>query len=167
MNIYAKKGNPAPWIATDAIPFLNSIITKDSVVIEIGSGGSTIWFAKRARKVISYEDNIQYYNDITAMIHAEGLSNIEYIFTPNGKLDTLEPCDVLFVDNEKEMGDRVAIAYLLFPMLKTGGYLVMDDMERYNRYEKMKQVCGTPVKMFKGRDDMPNSKTETAFWHKR
>jgi len=119
MNIYAEKGNPAPWIATDAIPFLNSIITKDSVVIEIGSGGSTIWLAKRARKVISYEDNIQYYNDVTAMIHAEGLSNVEYIFTTNGKFDTLEPCDVLFIDNEIQMGDRVSIAYLLFPMLKT------------------------------------------------
>jgi len=130
MNIYAEKGNPAPWIATKAIPFLNSVITKDSVVIELGSGGSTIWFAKRARKVISYEDNIQYYNDVTAMIHAEGLSNVKYLFTSNGKFDMLEPCDVLFIDNEISMGDRVAIAYLFFPTLKTGGYLAMDDTEQ-------------------------------------
>lgn len=45
------EANPRPWLSTGAIEWLNENLTSDMVGVEYGAGSSTIWFAKRLRKL--------------------------------------------------------------------------------------------------------------------
>ena len=49
------KGNPLPWYTYSAIQYLSSIIKKDYTVFEYGSGNSTLWWRKKAKKVVTVE----------------------------------------------------------------------------------------------------------------
>src|SRR4051812_6593140 len=46
-----------PWIVPAAIGWLRRRIRPDWSVLELGSGRSTAWFAARAGRVLSLEDN--------------------------------------------------------------------------------------------------------------
>lgn len=59
-----KNGNPIPWLTYPAIDFLKERITKDLLVFEYGSGGSSIWFSKHAKSVDSVEHHPQWHQEI-------------------------------------------------------------------------------------------------------
>ena len=44
-----------PLLNLATVDFLQKIITKNFKILEIGSGSSTIWFAKRVKYIVSYE----------------------------------------------------------------------------------------------------------------
>lgn len=44
-----------PWITFSAIDYLQSILTREMSVFEYGGGGSTLFFAKRAQRVVTVE----------------------------------------------------------------------------------------------------------------
>ncbi len=46
-----------PWIVPAAVGWLRRRIRSDWSVLELGSGRSTVWFARRAGSVLSFEDN--------------------------------------------------------------------------------------------------------------
>jgi hypothetical protein len=67
--------NELPWITFPAIRFLESSLTKDMVVYEYGSGGSTLFFAKRVKQVYSVEHNEDWFLIISTAIKEKGHSN--------------------------------------------------------------------------------------------
>jgi hypothetical protein len=48
-------GNPVPWITYPAIEMLKRMDTRDARVFEYGTGNSSLWWAARAREVVSVE----------------------------------------------------------------------------------------------------------------
>jgi hypothetical protein len=46
-----------PWFCYDAIEFLQGWVGAEMVVYEYGSGGSTLFFAHRAKRLVSIEDH--------------------------------------------------------------------------------------------------------------
>ena len=54
-------GNPFPWITYPCLKFLEQRIHKRMTVFEYGSGNSTLWWAARVGKVISYEHDHDWY----------------------------------------------------------------------------------------------------------
>lgn len=46
-----------PWIVPAAIGWLGRRMRRDWSVLELGSGRSTVWYAERAKSVLSFEDN--------------------------------------------------------------------------------------------------------------
>ena len=54
LNIEPTKSS-LPWMPYNAIFELHSIIKKDSIVLETGTGGSTFFFLKRCKSLISIE----------------------------------------------------------------------------------------------------------------
>ena len=48
-------GAPLPWWALPAIEWIGSVLRPDDVVLEWGSGNSTLWLAARARRVVAIE----------------------------------------------------------------------------------------------------------------
>src|SRR4051812_14883663 len=46
-----------PWFSYAAIDFLDAALRTNMTVFEYGSGGSTLFFAKRAKSVFTVEDN--------------------------------------------------------------------------------------------------------------
>ena len=58
------KGQYYPWITFPAIDFLETLELSEVAVLEFGAGASTVYFAKRSRKVTSYEFDSTYFNNI-------------------------------------------------------------------------------------------------------
>lgn len=70
-----------PWLVFDAIQFLDGWLKKDMNVFEYGSGGSTIYWAKRAGNLVSVEHDREWYNMVAGHIAELKLSNTEYILS--------------------------------------------------------------------------------------
>ena len=67
-----------PWISYDAQSFLERALPKAARVLEFGSGMSTIWYARHAAKVVSVEDNQEWFSRIEPEI--KSLGNVDYRF---------------------------------------------------------------------------------------
>lgn len=71
-----------PWISYDAIRELKQFLTKESRVLEFGSGMSTIWYAKHAGEVFSVEDYQPWYHKVNRLLKQKSIENVNY-FLPN------------------------------------------------------------------------------------
>jgi len=74
-----------PWITFSAIEFLESFLHKDMLVYEYGSGGSTLFFAERIRKIISCEHDTKWASKVLATLETHKHKNYE--------LNILEPSE--------------------------------------------------------------------------
>jgi hypothetical protein len=50
-----RKGNPSPWISLGCINFLDNLDLSGFTVCELGSGASTLFWAQRVSKVLTFE----------------------------------------------------------------------------------------------------------------
>jgi hypothetical protein len=64
-----------PWITFTAISFLKRILTRDKVVFEFGSGGSTLFFAPRVKQIHSVEHDEPWFATVSEAIKNKGYSN--------------------------------------------------------------------------------------------
>ena len=76
-----------PWITFPAIRFLQSRLTPQAVVFEYGSGGSTIFCARRAKHVYSIEHDASWWQLVTQRMAALNLHNW------TGELIATDPVD--------------------------------------------------------------------------
>src|SRR6266702_7452961 len=60
----ARNGEPIPWMAYPATEFLECQSYARRRVLEWGSGNSTLWWARRAERVVSFESNVSWYERI-------------------------------------------------------------------------------------------------------
>lgn len=82
-----------PWMTYDAIDFLGSICTPDSVVFEWGSGGSTLFLAKRCRHVTSVEHDAKWSGYLRERLETLGVDNVDYKEIPGEKIADWEARD--------------------------------------------------------------------------
>lgn len=66
-----------PWMTFRAIRWLKSYLGKDMDVFEYGAGGSTLFFARRARTVVSVENDPQWHDIIARALRERGISNCD------------------------------------------------------------------------------------------
>ena len=59
-----KDNNPIPWYSYPAIEYLSNLDFKDKFVLEYGSGNSSLFWAKRAKGVVSIENNKEWFEKI-------------------------------------------------------------------------------------------------------
>lgn len=64
-----------PWLTFEAIEFVEKIITKDMSVYEYGAGGSTLFFARQAKEVISTEHDSVWYNKVLEEVNNKKYNN--------------------------------------------------------------------------------------------
>jgi predicted SAM-dependent methyltransferase len=64
-----------PWITFAAISFLRRTLTKDMIVYEFGSGGSSLFFAKTVRRVHSVEHDEEWFSRVSEAIRKRGYAN--------------------------------------------------------------------------------------------
>jgi len=66
-------------------------LSADKVMLEWGSGGSTIEFSTQVKKYYSIEHNLEWYNSVSSTIQSLGLENIDYNFIePNISLSSFQ-----------------------------------------------------------------------------
>ena len=129
-----------PWMTYPAIDFLQRTITKNHSVFEFGCGTSTLFFAKRAKKVTSLETNKKWcelirnmlrqaQHDVNITLMEDGLTNNLYETFPQ---NSGKKFDFIIIDSLK----RFECAKNSINALKDGGSIILDDSERPN-YKKI------------------------------
>jgi hypothetical protein len=66
-----------PWFSYGAIDFLAAAITPGSQVFEYGSGGSTVFFARRAAQVVCVENDVAWHRRVREHLRQSGLANVD------------------------------------------------------------------------------------------
>jgi len=129
--------NYLPKLNLQTIEFLKKIITPESLVFETGSGNSTIWFGKRAKKVVALENNGNWYELIQKLIKEENLQNVKLYFDPFYPIkqfreilqgeDIIE-YDIVLHDGPFHAWSRILAMKFIHLFVKPGGYLIVDDI---------------------------------------
>jgi len=68
-----------PWVTFKAKAWLESYLKPNMSVFEYGAGGSTIFLSRRVNKLVSIEDNKDWYDKISRVLSTEKISNCKYI----------------------------------------------------------------------------------------
>ncbi len=134
-----------PWFPYAAIDFLQEYLKPHMTVFEYGSGGSTLFFARRVRYVYSTEDNAEWYQRVCGRLNEKWLSNVHVKFCPfdfknpagfekSAYLHSLpdEPLDVIVIDGTEEWALVRPICFRLAEQrIQPGGIIIVDDSWRY------------------------------------
>ena len=73
-----------PWITFAAITYLKQVLSPDMRVFEYGTGGSTLFFARRVAEVISVEHDPVWYEQLREIIENRNINNTH--------VQLIEPC---------------------------------------------------------------------------
>lgn len=148
-----------PLITFKSYEFLEEILNSDMVVFEFGSGGSTLYFSTKVKKVISVEHDEIWFNKLNSKIDNKHINNIDLTFAPPQKNDIPKVIsnsddrylgydyfnyvnsintypdsyfDFIVVDGRA----RVECLNASIKKLKAGGYLLFDNSNR-ERYKSI------------------------------
>lgn len=77
-----------PWFSFGAIDYLARNVRPDQDVFEFGSGGSSVFLARRARSVRSMENDAAWHRIVCARAEALGLRNLACELHPFGDAET-------------------------------------------------------------------------------
>jgi len=133
-----------PWFSYAAIDFLEDFIQPQMKVCEFGSGGSTLFFAKRANSVYSIEDNEKWFELVSDRLKQKAIANVTLKLCP---FDFKNPAgfehsdylraisderfDVVVVDGSEEWTQVRPICFeTAQSKVKPGGIIVVDDSWR-------------------------------------
>jgi SAM-dependent methyltransferase len=134
-----------PWFSYAAIDFLDEYLGPHMTVCEYGSGGSTLFCARRAKSVFAIEDNAQWFGLVMDWLHEKQIKNatVELFpfdfknpvgFEASAYLNAIpdEKFDVIIVDGTEEW---IPVRQTCFRhaerFIKPGGIIVVDDSWRY------------------------------------
>lgn len=186
-----QKWRGLPSMALPAICFMDQFLTKDMKVFEWGSGGSTIFFHKRAEVVATFEhDNEWACTTLDALCYWGIKKHVTHFYlvppknTPTAKYGSAWPgwagwsfeeyvrkieefpdnhFDLVSVDGRA----RQACLLAAMPKVRPGGLLVLDDAQR-DRYQMAMAQIDWPYQDFAGDIpyQQPGLKVQTRVWLK-
>ena len=141
MKAVTKKGKPIPWYTFSCIDFLKNRTYETKKILEFGGGQSTLWWAERAKRVVTFEGDQAWFDEIKSSMPI----NVELNYVSlesadinvsqvNKLLDSIgiEKYDVIVIDglNRFEM-IKISMNYLA-----KDGFIICDNSEGYNFFER-------------------------------
>jgi len=134
-----------PWFAYAGIDFLETFLQPQMNVCEYGSGGSTLFFARRTKHVVSIEDNPLWAELVERRLKQNSLTNVTLKLCPFDFKNPVgfeqsdyflalpdEQFDVIVVDGSEEWTQvRPTCFRKAEERVKPGGVIVLDDSWRY------------------------------------
>jgi hypothetical protein len=152
-------GDELPWVTYEAIDWMANHINKDMILFEWGSGGSTIFFSNRVKKVVSVEHDLLWYQEVFMTVSKKGYQNILLTLAEPERSESTEPWytstdtsfsgysfekyvreidtypdaffDIVVVDGRARLG---CMKHALHK-IKSGGFLILDNSDR-QEYQK-------------------------------
>jgi len=120
-------GEPVPWYTYPAIEYLKQMDLKDKTIFEYGAGGSTRFFAKRCRRLVSVEDDKSWYDKVNALLPTnakcqyikERLEYVNYLNTVTDKID------IIAIDGKY----RMACAKESVKRIADDGFIILDNSD--------------------------------------
>jgi predicted O-methyltransferase YrrM len=160
-----------PWIVPAAIGWLRRRTRRDWRVLELGSGRSTVWLAKRTGSVLVFEDNEHWRQRARELLGDRGLTNVVLRAMPVERfvpeVEAMEDgsFDLVVVDFlESPQASRVAAVRASRRKLRPGGYLLLDDSDRPAYTEIFRLLDGWRQRRFAGvKDGWPQAVETTVF----
>lgn len=133
-----RDGNPIPWYTYPAIEYLSQFDYSNKKIFEFGCGNSSKFWAARAKKVVSIEDNLKWFakwqQEMTAP-NQQVLWRDEGEIYENAILESDEKFDVIIVDGKR----REKCCETASKRLAKGGMIILDDSDRINTSEEYKK----------------------------
>jgi hypothetical protein len=136
-----------PWFAYSAIDFLETYLRPEMRVFEFGSGGSTLFFARRCRSVVSIEDNARWRDIVAGKLSSRGVAHVDLRHVPVKFTNEQEferstyvsavrqsRAHVIVVDgNEWTPNARPICFRAAEEQVAPGGIIIVDDSWRYQQ----------------------------------
>jgi predicted O-methyltransferase YrrM len=171
----AKRGSTPerPWIVPAAIGWLRRRIRSDWSILELGAGRSTAWFARRAGRVLSFEDNEFWADETRRRLRELGLENVElrqlavdgFAAEVGGLPDA--GFDLVVVDFlEAPTVTRIDVLKPAMKKVRPGGLLLLDDSDRPGYAEAFDMLAGWRFRKFVGVKDGWPEACETGFFRR-
>lgn len=126
-----RDGHPLPWYTYPAIEFLAQLDFSGCRVFEYGTGNSTLFWAQRAREVVSVEHDPQWYDYVRARVPA----NAAVIYEPDLQAYAAAIArvaggfDVIVVDGPARQLTRARAAAAALTRLNPGGLIILDNSD--------------------------------------
>jgi len=148
-----------PWFSYAAIDFLEGFLQPDMTICEYGSGGSTLFFAKRVKNVYSIEDNPKWIELVSNRLREKSIKNVQLKLFPfdfknpvgfeNSEYLNAMPdqrFDVIVIDGSEEWTQVRPICFEKAEgRVKNGGIIVVDDSWRYGKLRQKNQAASMKV----------------------
>ncbi len=125
----------SPWFKPDVVNHLSTLLKPEWVMLETGCGDSTIWYAERVKKVVSFEHDPEWAVKVRKFILEGDVRNIDLHLDPDYPKEGIggfkeNEFDFISIDGR----GRMKSIETSIPYLKSGGYLLLDDSQR-ERYQ--------------------------------
>jgi hypothetical protein len=123
------QGEPIPWFTYPAIDFIRQLDLRELAVFEYGSGFSTIFWAKRAKKIVSTESDKEWFEEISSRV----LPNTKLILESNDvesyakKITEQGMFDIIVIDGTGE--SRLRCSHLAPKYLNPKGFIILDNSD--------------------------------------
>ncbi|WP_049760003.1 glycosyltransferase family protein [Maridesulfovibrio salexigens] len=124
-------GAPLPWLSYPAVNLLEERAPYGCTVFEYGCGSSTLWWAKRAKRVVVVEHNEQWFNTMKSQF-PDHVRPVLQRLEPGGDYSKTVAMiknikfDIIVIDGR----DRVNCAYNSLSSLSPSGVIVFDNTDR-------------------------------------
>jgi predicted O-methyltransferase YrrM len=154
-----------PWIVPAAIGWLRRRIRSEWSILELGAGRSTVWFARRAGSVLSFEDNEFWAGHTRGRLDELGLGNVELRVEPIDELAErvgalpAASFDLVVVDFlEAPTVTRIDVLKPAMKKVRPGGLLLLDDSDRPGYADAFQLLSGWRFRKFVGvKDEWPEA----------
>jgi len=124
-------GQPIPWYTYPAIEFLQQLDLSDRTVFEYGSGNSTRFWAARAARVVTVEDDEHWWEKLRAELPRNCVLLLEQDLREfaNSIHRYPEGFDIVVVDGPARGRTRLKCAAAAVQRLKPGGMIILDNSD--------------------------------------
>jgi hypothetical protein len=123
--------SPIPWYTYPAIEYLKQLDFSGKTVFEYGSGNSTLFWAARARRVVSVEDSEHWFRTMSSKLPPNCEITLETDLTvyPDALRATREQFDVIVVDGAARGHTRLKCSRVALEHLADGGMIILDNSD--------------------------------------
>lgn len=137
------EGEPIPWYTYPCIDFLRHRSFEGKRILEFGGGQSTLWWAKRAKNIVTFEGDKNWYDKIKSSMPANVDLFLVSMDEPNRCVS--EVIQILDAANYGKFDIIIIDGLYRFEMIEIArkvmsdsGAIVCDDAEGYGFYDGFK-----------------------------
>ncbi len=136
-----------PWLVPESVTWLATVIQPGWYGWEWGSGGSSIWLARRVRHLVTVEHDAEWVAETRRRLARFGLANVTVCHIPKGAAYYEDYADFVLQEADASLGlilidgrNRPRCLRNALPKLAPGGVLVLDDSQRGAYQEAIAEV---------------------------
>lgn len=140
-----------PWLSFGAIIALEGIVNKNLKVLEFGSGGSTVFWAKSCKSIKSYETNRTWFEKVREKVKV--YKNVELKLSTEAQIlkgienEPNNYYDLALIDSNPKDTHRILLANAVLSKIKINGFLIVDNYFKFGM-EKFKYPTSWKIYTF-------------------